>query len=55
MKTWARHPPDTGYHYLRWHNFDPALISHREGHPTLDGQPFRDADRFFAWPPPACA
>lgn len=40
-------PADTGYHYLRWHNFDPALISHREGHPTLDGQPFRDADRFF--------
>lgn len=40
-------PQDTGYHYLRWANFDPAVISHQNGHPTIGGQLFRDKDRFF--------
>lgn len=39
--------PDTGYHYLRWANFDTALISHQDGHPTIGGQRVRDRERFF--------
>ncbi len=35
-----------GYRYVRWCNFDPARVSHDHGAPTLDGVPFRDAERF---------
>lgn len=51
----ARDPDDqpqsldgVGYHYLRWGNFDPALVSHVDGHPTIGGERFRDRERFFA-------
>lgn len=40
-------PEGIGYQYLRWGNFDPTLVSHREGHPTVGGNPVRDVDRFF--------
>lgn len=43
----AESPDEIGYHYLRWQNFDPTLVSHAEGHPTVAGQPVRDTERFF--------
>lgn len=36
-----------GYHYICWRNFDPALIGHTDGVPTIGGAPFTDAQRFI--------
>lgn len=35
-----------GYLYARWESFDPAQVSHLQGRPTLDGQPFLDGAVF---------
>lgn len=36
----------TGYRYVRWENFDPALVSRKDGLVTIGGQPFMDQPRF---------
>lgn len=36
----------TGYRYVRWENFDPALVSRRDGKVTVGGEPFLDQPRF---------
>ncbi len=36
----------TGYRYVRWENFDPALVSRKDGRVTIGGAPFMDQARF---------